>query len=285
MPTCQHFVKFVYFQIKMPHQNVIVGCRLCLCQDTGRNFFSLAAEEEFSQLKSALGLEANFCQLDLQPNHVCSVCKEVVQQFYKLRLMAMDNEKFLIISQEAVNTYGLEAAKELFENKRNTNTGSQYMLKPDTSIGKYKTDIGEELSNNIEEINKYFTPERIEDNNYISELKHDCTEDDGADVENIWTNNLSNQEKDFKGNNDTNQAEKILEKMVNNQHEGDSVFDETFSEVAMNETENENSKSRLEYFFLPGKKGKGHIHAGRGPGVLVVGGRHRYTYQGWQEVD
>ena len=107
------------------HQNVIVGCRLCLCQNTARNFFSLSlsAREEFSYLQSALGLEADFSQLDGLPNHVCGVCK-------KFRLMAMDNERFLIISQEAVKTYGLEAARELFENKIITYCDSQdiYLL-------------------------------------------------------------------------------------------------------------------------------------------------------------
>ena len=39
--------------------------------------------------------------------------------------MAVDNEQFLITSQEAVKAFGLEEARELFENRRNTINDSQ----------------------------------------------------------------------------------------------------------------------------------------------------------------
>ena len=64
-------------------------------------------------------------------------------------------KSFLIISQETVKTFGLEAAREFFDSTRNTNTDSQDTNIADIRNSYCRTDVEEEVYEKGEDIQNY----------------------------------------------------------------------------------------------------------------------------------
>ena len=80
-----------------------------------RNYFSLESTEQFINVKIALGLEADFRQLDIYSNHICQNCKDLLRTFILVRETALPNENFIIQCQDNISQIGFYEAKRKFE--------------------------------------------------------------------------------------------------------------------------------------------------------------------------
>ena len=101
----------------LPMSYCLIGCRLCLCTEPQRNYFSLESSEKFLAVKIALSLEADFGKLGIYPNHICQNCQDILGKFKEVKTIAHANEPFILQCQDTIWNYGLEEAKEIYDNK------------------------------------------------------------------------------------------------------------------------------------------------------------------------
>ena len=99
--------------------DILIGCRLCLCTEPQRSYFSLESSEELLPAKIALSLESDFKQLDILPNHICEDCKDLLVKFQVLKTEALANEVFITKCQASIKSFGLADAKRVYEMKSN----------------------------------------------------------------------------------------------------------------------------------------------------------------------
>ena len=90
----------------------VLGCRLCLRDDSRSNYFSLEEEQEFLVVSTTLGLAADFSKLQLQPNHMCGECRSFILQIREFKEKVASIERMLVEEQDRVRELGLEWARE-----------------------------------------------------------------------------------------------------------------------------------------------------------------------------
>ena len=64
-----------------------------------------------------LSLEADFGKLGIYPNHICQNCQDILGKFKEVKTIAHANEPFILQCQDTIWNYGLEEAKEIYDNK------------------------------------------------------------------------------------------------------------------------------------------------------------------------
>ena len=118
--------------------DIFIGCRLCLCTEPQRDYFSLESSEEFLSVKIALSLKSDFTQLNILPNHICENCKDMVGKLQVLKTEALVNEVFIMKCQASIKCIGLAKAKRYYELKNNY-TGFQKEDLSQTHKANYKS--------------------------------------------------------------------------------------------------------------------------------------------------
>ena len=98
--------------------DILIGCRLCLCTEPQRSYFSLESPEEFLPAKIALSLGSDFKQLDILPNHICEDCKDLLGKFQIVKKNALANEVFITKCQANIKDIGLADARKVYELKK-----------------------------------------------------------------------------------------------------------------------------------------------------------------------
>jgi hypothetical protein len=174
-----------------------MGCRLCLCQTTARNYFSLEGAGVFATLQTALGLTEDFSRLDLQPNHMCDHCQAVIDQFNQLKQLAGVNEAFLIRHQDKVQELGLAAARELY---RASGEGAREEgITSENNQSDTKVELPEGDGEDVVHEQDYDLPDGLfaaDDDE--DEVKQECTDTEDAEDKILVKGNVSKSKQKHK---------------------------------------------------------------------------------------
>jgi hypothetical protein len=160
-------------------EQILIACRLCLCTDPKKSYFSLESPEKFLRLKNTFGLEVDFREMDIYPNHVCEVCEELIEKYHILKDTSLTNETFITKCQEAIKRIGLIEAKKAFTNK----SDAQRMVSPEEDRARTSPHVQESGTSHNHLVGQ--KDEKIEDFAFKEEYKEDDNLTDNEDVPNM----------------------------------------------------------------------------------------------------
>lgn len=93
-----------------------VSCRLCLACNLTPPYISLPDDAALAEaFGTALALQTTLQDQALYPNHVCSVCRDILLPFLQLQQLATQHERFILKYQSDIKQFGLTSVKMIFD--------------------------------------------------------------------------------------------------------------------------------------------------------------------------